>query len=140
MLCPSHTFGCKRGVIDSGYFETFNRSNVLLVDISAAPIQAITTSGIRTTDADYELDIIVFATGFDAMTGALLRIDIRGREGLPLREKWAAGPVNYLGAGRPRLSQPLYHHRSGQPVSVGQYDGDHRAACRMGGGLYQLCG
>ena len=97
MLSPSHTFGCKRGVIDSGYFETFNRSNVLLVDISAAPIQAITPSGIRTADADYALDIIVFATGFDAMTGALLRIDIRGRDGLTLREKWAAGPVNYLG-------------------------------------------
>ena len=97
MLCPSHTFGCKRGVIDSGYLETFNRSNVLLVDISAAPIQAITPSGIRTTDADYDLDIIVFATGLDAMTGALLRIDIQGRNGLPLREKWADGPVNYLG-------------------------------------------
>ncbi len=101
MLCPSYTFGCKRGVIDSSYFETFNRSNVLLVDISAAPITAITPSGIRTTDADYDLDIIVFATGFDAMTGALLRIDIRGRDGLPLREKWAAGPVNYLGLGVP---------------------------------------
>ena len=101
MLCPSHTFGCKRGVIDSGYFETFNRSNVLLVDISAAPIQAISPRGIRTADADYELDIIVFATGFDAMTGALLRIDIRGREGLALSEKWAAGPVNYLGLGVP---------------------------------------
>ena len=99
MLCPSHTFGCKRGVIDHGYFETFNRQNVRLVDISATPIETITPSGIRTADADYPLDIIVLATGFDAMTGALLRIDIRGRGGLTLREKWADGPVTYLGLG-----------------------------------------
>ncbi len=99
MLIPAYTIACKRPVLDSGYFETYNRSNVLLVDISAAPIQAITPSGIRTAEADYELDIIIFATGFDAMTGALLRIDIQGRNGLTLREKWAAGPVNYLGLG-----------------------------------------
>lgn len=97
LLCPSHTLGCKRGVIDHGYFETFNRSNVQLVDISAAPIKAITPAGLRTADSDYALDIIVLATGFDAMTGALLKIDIRGLDGFTLREKWAAGPVNYLG-------------------------------------------
>ena len=97
MLSPDYTIACKRPVLDSGYFETFNRSNVLLVDISATPIQAITPSGIRTAEADYDLDIIIFATGFDAMTGALLKIDIQGRNGLSLREKWAAGPVNYLG-------------------------------------------
>ena len=101
MLTPDYTIACKRPVLDSGYFETFNRSNVLLVDISAAPIQAIIPNGIRTTDADYDLDIIIFATGFDAMTGTLLRIDIQGRNGLTLREKWAAGPVNYLGLGVP---------------------------------------
>lgn len=97
MLSPDYTIHCKRPVLDSGYFETFNRSNVLLVDISANPIQAITPDGITTSDGDYDLDIIIFATGFDAMTGALLKIDIRGRDGLTLREKWAAGPVNYLG-------------------------------------------
>ena len=97
MLTPDYTIHCKRPVLDSGYFETYNRSNVLLVDINATPIQAITPGGIRTSDADYDFDIIVLATGFDAMTGALLKIDIRGRKGLPLREKWAAGPVNYLG-------------------------------------------
>ncbi|MCY4071487.1 MAG: NAD(P)/FAD-dependent oxidoreductase [Chloroflexi bacterium] len=97
MLSPDYTIHCKRPVLDSGYFETYNRSNVSLVDINAAPIQTITPSGIRTSDADYNLDLIVLATGFDAMTGALLRIDIRGRSGLPLREKWAHGPVNYLG-------------------------------------------
>ena len=97
MLSPAYTIACKRPVLDSGYFETYNRSNVLLVDISGTPIQAITPSGIRTADADYDLDIIIFATGFDAMTGALLKIDIQGRNGLTLREEWAAGPVNYLG-------------------------------------------
>ncbi len=97
MLTPEYTIHCKRPVLDSGYFETYNRSNVLLVDINAAPIQAITPDGIRTTDADYDLDLIVLATGFDAMTGALLRIDIRGRDGLPLSDAWASGPVNYLG-------------------------------------------
>ena len=99
MLTPDYTIHCKRPVLDSGYFETYNRPNVSLVDINATPIQAITPSGIRTTDADYAFDIIVLATGFDAMTGTLLKIDIRGRNGLSLREKWAAGPVNYLGLG-----------------------------------------
>ena len=69
LLCPSHTIACKRPVLDSGYFETFNRPNVLLVDIHSAPIQEISPSGLRTANADYELDCIIFATGFDAMTG-----------------------------------------------------------------------
>ena len=97
MLTPDYTIHCKRPVLDSGYFETYNRPNVLLVDINAAPIEAITPSSIRTSDADYDLELIVLATGFDAMTGALLKIDIRGRNGLPLRQTWAHGPVNYLG-------------------------------------------
>lgn len=96
-LTPDYTIHCKRPVLDSGYFEAYNRSNVLLVDINAAPIEALTPSGIRTAEDHYDLDLIVLATGFDAMTGALLRIDIRGRNDLTLREQWAAGPVNYLG-------------------------------------------
>lgn len=106
MLTPDYTIHCKRPVLDSGYFETYNRPNVSLVDINAAPIQAITAKGIRTSEAEFDLDIIVLATGFDAMTGALLKIDIRGRDGLALRESWADGPVNYLGlqvAGFPNL-------------------------------------
>jgi cation diffusion facilitator CzcD-associated flavoprotein CzcO len=92
--------------IYTNYFETFNRNNVSLVDVRADPIEAITPTGIRTRDAEYSLDIIVFATGFDAMTGPLLRIDIRGREGVSLAEAWKAGPHNYLGlqvAGFPNL-------------------------------------
>ncbi len=97
MLCPTHTIACKRPVLDSGYFETFNRPSVQLVDIRSAPIEEITPSGLRTVNADYDLDCIIFATGFDAMTGTLLRMDIQGCDGLTLREKWSAGPRNYLG-------------------------------------------
>lgn len=101
-----HPYAAKRPPIDTDYFETFNRDNVTLVDIRADPIERITPTGIRTRDAEYPLEIIVFATGFDAMTGPLLRMDIRGRGGLRLAEAWAAGPRNYLGlqiAGFPNL-------------------------------------
>ena len=101
-----HPYAAKRPPIDTNYFETFNRENVALVDLKAAPIEAITPRGIRTSDAEYPLDIIVFATGFDAMTGALLRMDIRGRDGVALAQTWSAGPRNYLGlqvAGFPNL-------------------------------------
>ncbi|HZU91772.1 MAG TPA: NAD(P)/FAD-dependent oxidoreductase [Stellaceae bacterium] len=102
-----HPFATKRPPIDTGYFETFNRDNVALVDVRATPIECITRDGIRTRDgAEYPLDIIVFATGFDAMTGPLLRMNISGRHGLPLREAWRAGPRTYLGlqiAGFPNL-------------------------------------
>ncbi|MEK6209347.1 MAG: NAD(P)/FAD-dependent oxidoreductase [Pseudomonadota bacterium] len=101
-----HPYAAKRPPIDTDYFETFNRDNVALVDVRAEPIDWITSRGIRTRDAEYPLDIIVFATGFDGMTGSLLRMDIRGRDGLSLAKAWAAGPRNYLGlqiAGFPNL-------------------------------------
>jgi cation diffusion facilitator CzcD-associated flavoprotein CzcO len=98
-LVPDQVFGCKRLCADSGYFETFNRSNVELVDVKQAPIEEITATGLRTSEAEYALDAIVFATGFDAMTGALLGIDIRGSGGQTLAEKWKAGPRTYLGLG-----------------------------------------
>jgi len=102
-----HPYAAKRPPIDTDYFETFNRDNVMLVDVRADPIGRITQNGIRTkSGAEYPLDIIVFATGFDGMTGSLLRMDIRGRDGLPLAEAWKAGPSNYLGlqvAGFPNL-------------------------------------
>ena len=107
LLCPKdYPFATKRLCVDTGYFETYNRDNINLVDIKSAPIEAITPTGLRTTDASYEFDAIVFATGFDAMTGALLNIDIRGRNGLTLKEKWEGGPRTYLGiqiAGFPNL-------------------------------------
>jgi cation diffusion facilitator CzcD-associated flavoprotein CzcO len=89
--------GCKRPVIDSHYFETFNRDNVTLVDLRRGGIERITETGIQTAAGHYDLDVIVFATGFDALTGALTRIDIRGRGGVSLRDRWADGPRTYLG-------------------------------------------
>ncbi len=92
-----HPFGTKRVPLESGYYEAFNRDNVELVDVREAPIEEITPTGLRTQDAEYEFDVLVFATGFDAMTGPLNNIDIRGRGGRLLREKWAEGPKTYLG-------------------------------------------
>ena len=92
-----HPYAAKRPPIDTGYFETFNRDNVGLVDLRAEPIEGITPRGIRTKGGEYPLDVIVFATGYDAMTGPLLAIDIRGRGGRALREDWRAGPNTYLG-------------------------------------------
>ena len=102
-----HPYAAKRPPIDTNYFETFNRDNVDLVDVRADPIEAITPTGIRLrSGAEHPADIIVFATGFDAMTGSLNRMGIRGRDGLPLEKAWEAGPRNYLGlqvAGFPNL-------------------------------------
>ena len=98
-----HGFATKRPPIDTNYFETFNRDNVLLVDLKQEPIVEITAAGIRTTRREYELDLIVFATGFDALTGPLLSLDIRGSEGQPLGEAWQAGPRTYLGLQTPRF-------------------------------------
>jgi cation diffusion facilitator CzcD-associated flavoprotein CzcO len=101
-----HPYAAKRPPIDSNYFETYNRRNVTLVDLRQAPIDRITRAGICTTEAEYPVDIIVFATGFDAMTGPMLRMDIRGRGGVALKDVWEAGPRNYLGlqvAGFPNL-------------------------------------
>ena len=106
-LCPtSHPVGTKRICVDTGYYETYNRDNVTLVDVGDAPIVRLTPRGIETASDAYELDVIVFATGFDAMTGALLDIDVRGRGGRSLQDKWSAGPRTYLGlatAGFPNL-------------------------------------
>jgi cyclohexanone monooxygenase len=105
-LVPTTVVGCKRLCVDTGYYEAFNRPNVTLVDVGAAPIEEITPSGLRAGGVDYDLDCIVFATGFDAMTGALVAVDIRGRDGRSLRDAWADGPRAYLGlavAGFPNL-------------------------------------
>jgi cation diffusion facilitator CzcD-associated flavoprotein CzcO len=106
-LTPSHPFGCKRPIIDQGYYRTFNRDNVTLVDLRKAPIRTVTPTGVDTEHGFHGLDVIIYATGFDAMTGALSRIDIRGRDGVSLKEFWAGeGPLCYLGlavAGFPNL-------------------------------------
>jgi cation diffusion facilitator CzcD-associated flavoprotein CzcO len=95
-----HYFATKRPPIDTGYFETYNRDDVTLVDVKADPIAAVTRDGLRlASGAEHELDVLVFATGFDALTGPLLSIDIRGRDGVSLREAWADGPRTHLGLG-----------------------------------------
>ena len=105
-LMPSQPIACKRMCVDNGYYETFNQPHVHLIDISADGIEEITPQGLRAAGREFDLDVLVFATGFDAMTGTLLKMDIRGRDGVTLNEKWQAGPVNYLGlsvAGFPNL-------------------------------------
>ncbi|WP_420750379.1 flavin-containing monooxygenase [Rhodococcus sp. O3] len=97
LIPTDHPIGTKRIVTDSGYFETYNRDNVTLVNLRRTPIVEVTETGVRTSEEHHELDMLVFATGFDAMTGALSRIDIRGRGGRALRDEWAAGPRTYLG-------------------------------------------
>ncbi|WP_437566184.1 flavin-containing monooxygenase [Sorangium sp. So ce542] len=106
-LCPrGYPLGTRRLCVDTRYYETFNRDNVVLVDLRASPIEEITERGLRTRSAEHALDCLVFATGFDAMTGALTRIDLRGRGGASLKQRWADGPRTYLGvavAGFPNL-------------------------------------
>lgn len=92
-----YAFGTKRPCMDTGYYETFNRSHVRLVDLNRDPIQGVTESGLRFGAEHLEVDAIVFATGFDAMTGALVSVDITGRDGLTLKQKWEHGPLTYLG-------------------------------------------
>lgn len=107
MLSPrTFPYATKRPCLDTGYYETFNEDNVHLVDLRRTPLVEITERGVRTSEREYEFDAIVFATGFDAMTGALLGIDIRGRDGEELAKKWRDGPRTYLGvalAGFPNL-------------------------------------
>jgi cyclohexanone monooxygenase len=107
LLTPKNQpIGSKRLPVDTYYFETYNRENVTLVDIKSAPIERISPTGLQTTDAAYEFDDLILATGFDAMTGALLAMDIRRKNGQALKDIWAEGPKTYLGimaAGLPNL-------------------------------------
>ncbi|MGX1109239.1 flavin-containing monooxygenase [Bradyrhizobium elkanii] len=98
MLIPkNHGFGTRRLPLETFYYEVYNRDNVELVDIKETPIERITPEGIRTTDKDYAFDIIIYATGFDAITGSFDKIDFRGTHGARLKEKWTHGPETYLG-------------------------------------------
>ncbi len=98
LLCPkTYPIGAKRICVDTGYFESFNRENVTLVDVHTDPITGLTPQGLATTAATYELDAIILATGFDAMTGAMERMDITGVGGVRLQDKWGEGPTTYLG-------------------------------------------
>lgn len=105
-LLPDHYYGMKRPILNTNYFETYNRENVSLVDLRSTPIEKITRTGVKTSDTEYELDMLVFATGFDALTGPLYKLNIQGKDGLTLQEKWAEGTKAYLGiatAGFPNM-------------------------------------
>jgi cyclohexanone monooxygenase len=106
LLVPNYFFGAKRLCADTNYFETYNRPNVTLVDVSQSPITEFTSNAVQTREASYEIDSIVFATGFDAVTGAMKSMEIVGAEGCSLRERWKSGPKTYLGlmsAGFPNM-------------------------------------
>ena len=97
LLPTTYGLGCKRQVLDRDFYDTFNRDDVTLVDLSETPLRAITTNGIQTSIGHYDLDVLIYATGFDAMTGALLKANIHGRDGKQLSDKWRHGPLAYLG-------------------------------------------
>jgi cyclohexanone monooxygenase len=97
LVKPRQYYGTKRIILDTGYYEMFNQPNVTLVDVKSDPIDKLTATGIKTRNASYDVDMIVFATGYDALTGSLTRMDIRGRDGVRLRDVWEHGPQSYLG-------------------------------------------
>ena len=97
LIPKNHGFGTRRLPLETHYYEVYNRDNVELVDLTETPIERLTPAGIRTSDKEYAFDIIIFATGFDAITGAFDRIDLRGTSGVTLKDKWKAGPETYLG-------------------------------------------
>jgi len=128
LIPKTYLYGTKRQPLDTNYFETFNKPSVSLVDVTETPIEEITPKGIRTSDEEHEFDIIVFATGFDAMTGPLKKIEISGRGGQLLAGKWSDGPHSYLGvavAGFPNMftitgpGSPAV--LSNMPVSIEQH-------------------
>jgi cation diffusion facilitator CzcD-associated flavoprotein CzcO len=96
-LIPQHPFMSRRPIVDTNYYETYNRDDVSLVDVRRTPIEEITTAGVRTAEHEYPLDVLIFATGFDAVTGPFFSIDIRGRDGATLTKNWDTGPTAYLG-------------------------------------------
>ena len=112
-LTPDEIFGCKRLCAGTNYYEMFNRDNVTLVDISNKGIEMLTESGLRAEGKDYNLDMIIYATGFDAMTGSVTRIEITGANGQTIQEKWADGPHTYMGLSICRFSEYVQHGQCG---------------------------
>jgi len=105
LIPKNHGFGTRRVPLETRYFEAYNRDNVQLVDINETPIERVTLKGIKTSNAEYEFDMIIYATGFDAITGAFDRIDFRGIGGEKLKDKWADGPKTFLGLQSAGFSQ-----------------------------------
>ena len=113
LIPKNHGFGTRRIPLETGYYEVYNQPNVELVDINETPIERVTPQGIRTSDRERAFDVIIYATGFDSITGAFDRIDIRGADGVALKEVWRDGPQTYLGvfaAGFPNLLMAMGPH------------------------------
>jgi len=133
MLTPrGYAFGAKRPCFDTNYWATFNRSNVELVDVNATPIETLTEAGLRTSEREFEFDIIVFAVGFDAYTGAILDIDIHGRDGRSLAEHWAEGARIYLGASVSGFPNLFVIAGPGRPANAGLMHHEHSVDWLMG--------
>ena len=130
-LCPkTYPIGAKRLCIDNGYYEMYNRGNVSLVDVKRAPITGFTKTGLKTTDGEYDIDVLVMATGFDAVTGSLSRIDITGLDGINLKDKWRGGPTStfgFMAAGFPNffmIHGPLSPGALSQMITTGEWQVD----------------
>ena len=124
---PHQTIGCKRMCVDTGYYETYNRPNVRLVDVSQHPIDEITPAGLTTNGREYAFDALVLATGFDAMTGTLMRLDLRGRDGLRIQRQVARRPAQLPRPDDRGLPEPVQRRRPRQPLGVHQRDRVDRA-------------
>ena len=136
-LMPTHPFGTKRPALDTDYFETFNRGNVTLVALKATPIEEITPDGIRTRAGEHALDSIIFATGFDAFTGSLLRMNIRGRGGGASGGPLGRRPAHSLGVREPLLPEPVHDLRAAKRGLL-QCGAQHRTARRLDRGLHPV--
>jgi cyclohexanone monooxygenase len=122
LIPKNHPFGSRRVPMETRYYETYNRPNVRLVDIRDTPVRRITPQGLETVAESFDLDVLIFATGFDAVTGALDRIDIRGRNGVALKDAWAEGPATYLGlqsVGFPNLFTLVGPHNGAAFCNIG---------------------
>ena len=126
LIPRDHGFGVQRLPLETNYFEAFNRDNVHLVDISETPIERVTVTGLRTTERDYEFDIIVYATGFDAITGAYDQIDISGVGGEKLVDKWQRWAVDLPRHAHPRLPEPLDADRAAERFGLDEFSARDR--------------
>ena len=131
LLCPTTVIGCKRLCVITEYFETYNRPNVHLVDVSESPIERITPEGVMTAGRVYDIDMLILATGFDAMTGTLLRIDIRGRGGCTLQDKWKEGPPHLSRPHDGGLPEHVHHHGPRKPLGAHEHADFHRPSRRV---------
>jgi cyclohexanone monooxygenase len=134
-MTPPHPFGAKRPSLEQGYYECFNQPNVALVDLRADPIEAVTATGVQTAAGHHELDVLVLATGFDASTGGLTTIDLRGRSGRSLKETWADGVKTHLGMAIPDFPNLLMLYGPQSPTAFcngptcAELQGDWVVAC-----------